>query len=101
VTQDVLKFNGSLLEVRAVMLTEVTGDDIFRIAVARQFGKFKPNSNVPFEADIYVPVQERIIVVSNDVFELLNHKRHKRVITPIPRCGVLEALLRAETRKRS
>jgi hypothetical protein len=101
VAQDVLKFNGSLLEVRAVMLTGATGADIFRIAVARHFGKFKPSSNVPFEADIYVPVQERIIVVRNDVVELLNHKRHKRVITPIPRCGVFEALLRAETRKRS
>jgi hypothetical protein len=65
------------------MLTEVTGDDIFRIAVARHFGKFKPSSNVPFEADIYVPVQERITVVRNDVFELLNHKRHKRDITSI------------------
>jgi hypothetical protein len=84
-----------------VMLTGVTGGDIFRIAVARHFGKFKPSPNVPLEADIYVPVPERIIVDRNDVFELLNHKRHKRVITPIPRCGVLEALLRAETRKRS
>jgi hypothetical protein len=83
------------------MLTGVTGDDTSRIAVARQFGKFKPSSNVPFEAYIYVPVQERIIVVRNDVFELSNHKRNKRVITPIPRCGVLEAFLRAETRKRS
>jgi hypothetical protein len=77
------------------------GDDIPRIAVARHFGKFKPSSNVPFEADIYVPVQEGIIVVRNDVLELLNHERHKRVIAPIPSCGVLEALLRAETRKRS
>jgi hypothetical protein len=34
------------------MLTGVTEDDIFRIAVARHFGKFKPSSNVPFEADI-------------------------------------------------
>jgi hypothetical protein len=76
VAQDVLKFNGSLLEVRAVMLTGVTGDDILRITVARQFGKFKPSSNVPFEADINVPVQERIIIIRNDVFELLNHKRH-------------------------
>jgi hypothetical protein len=101
VAQDVLKFNGSLLEVRAVMLTGVTGDDIFRVAVGRHFGKFKPSSIVPFEADAYVPVQERIIIVRNNVFEFLNHKRHKRVITPIPRCGVLEALLRAETRKRS
>jgi hypothetical protein len=83
VAQDVLKFTGSLLELRAVMLTGVSGDDIFRIAVARHFGKFKPRSNVPFEADIYVPVQERIIVVRNDAFELLNHTRHKRVITPI------------------
>jgi hypothetical protein len=83
------------------MLTGVTGDDIFRIAVARHFGKFKPSSNVPFEADICVPVQERIIVVRNDAFKLLNHKRYKRVITPIPRCAVLEALLRAETRMRS
>jgi hypothetical protein len=101
VAQDVLKFNGSLLEVRAVMLTGVTGGDIFRVAVGRHFGKFKPSSIVPFEAEAYVPVQEHIIVVRNNVFELLNHKRHKRVITPIPRCGVLEALLRAETRKRS
>jgi hypothetical protein len=101
VAQDVLKVNGGLLEVRAVMLTGVTGDDIFRIAVTRHFGKFKPSSNVPFEADIYVLVQERIIVIRNEVFELLNHTRQKRVITPIPRCGVLEALLRAETRKRS
>jgi hypothetical protein len=53
VAQVVLKFNGSVLEVRAVMLTGVTGDDILRIAVARHFGKFKPSSNVPFEADIY------------------------------------------------
>jgi hypothetical protein len=83
------------------MLTGVTGDDIFGIAVARQFGKFKPSSNVPFEADIYAPVQERVIVVRNDVFELLNFKKHMRVITPIPRCGVLEVLLRAETRERS
>jgi hypothetical protein len=83
VAQDVLKFNGSLLELRSVMLTGVSGDDICRIAVVRHFGKFKPSSNVPFEADIYVPVQERIIVVRNDVFELLNHTRHKRVITPI------------------
>jgi hypothetical protein len=74
VAQDVLKFNGSLLEVRAVMLIGVTGDDIFRIAVARQFDKFNPSSNVPFEADIYVPVQERIIIIRNDVFELLNRK---------------------------
>jgi hypothetical protein len=101
VAQDVLKYNGSLLEVRAVMLTGVTGDDIFRIAVAQHFGKAKPSSNVPFEADIYIPVEERIIAVRNDVFELLNRTRHKRVITPIPRCGILEALLRAETRKRS
>jgi hypothetical protein len=101
VAQDVIKFNGSLLKVRAVMLRGVTGDDIFRISVSRHFGKFKPSSNVPFEADVYVPVQERIIVVRNDVFELLNHKRHKRVITPIPHCGALEALLRAETIKRS
>jgi hypothetical protein len=50
--QDILKFNGSLLDMRAVMLTGVTGDDIFRIAVARHFGKLKPSSNVPFEADI-------------------------------------------------
>jgi hypothetical protein len=64
-----------------VMLKGVTEDDIFRIAVARHFGKFKPSSNVPFEVDIYVPVLERIIVVRNDVFELLNHQRHKRVIT--------------------
>jgi hypothetical protein len=56
VAQDVLKFNGSLLGVRAVMLTGVIRDDIFRIAVAPQLGKFKPSSNVPFEADIYVPV---------------------------------------------
>jgi hypothetical protein len=81
VAQDVLKFDGSLLEMRAVMLTGATGDNIFRIAVARHSGTFKPSSNVPFEADIYVPVQERIIVVRNDVFELFNHKRHKRVIT--------------------
>jgi hypothetical protein len=100
VALDVLKFNGSLLEVRSVMLTEVPEEDIFRIAVARHFGKFKPSSNVPFEADIREPVQERIIVVRNDVFELLNHK-DTRAITLIPRCGVLEALLRAETRKRS
>jgi hypothetical protein len=38
------------------------------------FGKFKPSSNVPFEADIHVSVQERIIVVRNDVLELLNRK---------------------------
>jgi hypothetical protein len=82
------KFNGSLLEVRAVMLTGAPEEDIFRIAVARHFGKFKPSSNVPFEAAIHVPFQERIIVVRNDVFELLHHKRHTRAITPIPRCGV-------------
>jgi hypothetical protein len=75
VAQDVLNFNGSLQEVRAVMLTGVTGGDIFRIAVARHFGKFKPSSNVPFAADVHVPVQQRIIVVRNDVFELLNHKK--------------------------
>jgi hypothetical protein len=97
----VLKLNGSLLEVRAVMLTGVPEEDIFRIAVARHLGKFKPSSNAPFEADIHVPVQERIIVVRNDVFELLHRKRHTREITLIRRCGVLEALLRAETRKRS
>jgi hypothetical protein len=74
VALDVLNFNGSPLEVRAVMPTGVAEDDIFRIAVARHFGKFKPSSNVPFEADIYVPVQVRIIVVRNDIFELLNHK---------------------------
>jgi hypothetical protein len=60
------------------MLTKVREADIFRIAVVRHFGKFKPSSNVPIEADIHVPVQERIIVVRNDVFELLNHKRHAR-----------------------
>jgi hypothetical protein len=101
VALDVLKFNGSLLEVRAVMLTKVPEEDIFRVSVARHFGKFKPSSNVAFEADIHAPLQERIIVVRNDVFELLNHKRHTRAITLIPRCGVLEALLRAETGKRS
>jgi hypothetical protein len=74
VALDVLKFNGSLLEVRAVMLTRVPEEDIFRIAVAWHFGNFKPSSNVPFEADLHVPVQERIIVVRNDVFELLHHK---------------------------
>jgi hypothetical protein len=99
VALDILSFNGSLLEVRAAMLTGVT--DIFRIAVARHFGKFKPSSNVPFEADIYVPVQERIIVVRNDFFKSLNNKRHKRVITLIPRFGALEALPRAKTRKLS
>jgi hypothetical protein len=99
VALDVPKFNGSLLVVGAVTLAGVPEDDIFRFAVARQFGKFKPSSNVPFEADIYVPVQVRIIIVRNDVFELLIHKRHKRAFTLIPRCGVLEALLRAETRK--
>jgi hypothetical protein len=83
VALDVLKFNGSLLEmslleVRPVMLTGVPEEDIFRIAVARHFGKLKPSSNVPFEADTHVPVQERIIVVRNDVFELLHHKRHAR-----------------------
>jgi hypothetical protein len=55
VALDVPKFNGSLLEVRAVTLAGVPEDDIFRFAVARHFGKFKPSSNVPFEADIYVP----------------------------------------------
>jgi hypothetical protein len=49
---DVLKFNGSLQQVRAVMLTGVTGVDIFGIAVAWHFGKFKSSSNVPFEEDI-------------------------------------------------
>jgi hypothetical protein len=34
------KINSSLLKVLAVMLTGVTVDDIFRIAVARHFGKF-------------------------------------------------------------
>jgi hypothetical protein len=52
VALDALKFNGSLLEVCTVMLTGVTGDEIFRIAVARHFGKFKPSSNVPFDADM-------------------------------------------------
>jgi hypothetical protein len=50
VALDVLNFIGSLLEVRAVMLTGVPEEDIFRIAVARHFGKFKPSSNVPFES---------------------------------------------------
>jgi hypothetical protein len=74
VALDVLKFSGSLLEVRAVMLTRVPEEDIFRIVVAWHFGKFKPSSNVPFEADLHVPVQEGIIIVRNDVFELLDHK---------------------------
>jgi hypothetical protein len=77
----VLNVNGSLLDLRAVMQTGVTEDDMFRIAVARHFGKFKPISNVLLEADIYVPVQERILIVKNNVFELLNHRRHKRLIT--------------------
>jgi hypothetical protein len=64
-----------------VMLIGVPEEDIFRIAVARHFGKFKPSSNVPFEAEIHVPVQERIIVVRTDVFELLHHTRHTRAIT--------------------
>jgi hypothetical protein len=54
VAMDVPKFNGSQLEVRAVMLTGVPEDDTFRIAIARHFGKFKPSSNVPFEADMYL-----------------------------------------------
>jgi hypothetical protein len=51
---DVQKFNEGLLEVRGTMLTGVTEDDIFRIAVARHLGKFKPNSNIPGEADGYL-----------------------------------------------
>jgi hypothetical protein len=51
---DVQRFNASLLEVRGMIMTGVTADDIFRIAVARHLGKFKPNSNVPVEADVYL-----------------------------------------------
>jgi hypothetical protein len=53
---DVHAFDGSPLEVRGMMLTGVTEDAIFRIAVARHLSKFKPNSNVPCEADICIPV---------------------------------------------
>jgi hypothetical protein len=49
---DVQNFHRSLLEVRGMMLPEVTEDDIFRIAVARHLGKVKPNSNVPCEANM-------------------------------------------------
>jgi hypothetical protein len=84
-------FNGSVLEMRAVMLTGVTEDDIFRNAIARHFAKFKPSSNVHCEADIYVSVQERILFVKNDVLELLNHKGHKLVIIRILRCDFLDA----------
>jgi hypothetical protein len=59
---DVQRFNGSLLEVRGMMLTGVTVEDIFRIAVARHLGKFKPNSNVPGEADMYLQVLRHIAV---------------------------------------
>jgi hypothetical protein len=79
-------FNGSLLELRAVMLTGVTEDDIFRIAIARHFGKFKPNSYVPCEADMCVPLQERILIVKSDVVEFQNHAKHMLVIIRIPRC---------------
>jgi hypothetical protein len=61
---DVQKFNGSLLELRGMMLTGVTVDDFFRIAVARHLHKFKPNSNVPGEADVYLylaPHHSRLI----------------------------------------
>jgi uncharacterized membrane protein YgcG len=51
--QDVLKFNGVLLEVRGMQPTGVTEDDIFRIAVARHVEKFKSNSCVSEEANIY------------------------------------------------
>jgi hypothetical protein len=37
---DVQRFNASLLEVRGMMQTGVTVDDIFRIVVARHLGKF-------------------------------------------------------------
>jgi hypothetical protein len=37
-----------------MMLTGVTEDSIFRIAVARHLGNFKPNSNIPGEADMYL-----------------------------------------------
>jgi hypothetical protein len=79
-------FNGSLLELRAVTLTGVTEDDIFRIAIARHFGTFKPNSSVPCEADMCVPVQERILIVKSDVVEFQNHAKHMLVIIRIPRC---------------
>jgi hypothetical protein len=45
---DVQIFNASLLEVRGMMLTGVTVDDIFRIAVAWHLCKFKPNSKCPW-----------------------------------------------------
>jgi hypothetical protein len=49
---DVQNFHRSLLEVRGMMLPGVTEDDIFRIAAARHLGKVKPNSNVPWDADM-------------------------------------------------
>jgi hypothetical protein len=51
---DIQRFNASLLEVRGMMLTGVTVDDVYRIAVERHLGKFKPNSNVPGEAYVYL-----------------------------------------------
>jgi hypothetical protein len=50
-------FDGSPLEVRGMVLTEVTEDDMFRIAVARYLGEFKPSASVPCEVDTYIPVQ--------------------------------------------
>jgi hypothetical protein len=83
---DVQTFDGHPLEVRGIVLTGLTEDDIFWIAVARYFGDFKPSASVLCEADIYIPVPERIVIVKNDLLDFLNHKRRKLVIIRIPRC---------------
>jgi hypothetical protein len=68
---DVQTFDGRPLEVRGMVLTGVTEDDILRIAVLRYFGEFKPSESVPCEADIYIPLQEPIVIVKNDLFEFV------------------------------
>jgi hypothetical protein len=80
---DVQTFNGSLLEVRGMMLMRVIPDDIVTIAVARHLGMFKPNSSVPCEFDVYL--FKNLYILCNDVFEFLNHKSHKLVVIRIAR----------------